>query len=339
MTPNEGGLRLGREATGATATFPQVSRPQTLDRAPAQSATAPPDRLRWWRLGCVAVMVGVVVAAGVVGAIALHTVVGQQLDTAAFAGAIHGQTLLWRFGHRVLDTMSIVLTALLIAIAIAALRRRWLLAVQAALVMGGASLTTELLKLVVLQRPNLLGAYTELANSLPSGHTTVAASAAVTAMLFTPRRGRPAAALLGAAYAAAVGVSTLTGRWHRPSDVVCALLVVGFWGALAALVATFQPPGASATQRPSGYRLALSVCFAVVVVAGLAAGWALLRTASVLPAAGVPTQLGRGSELVAYAGGGFGIVSVTALIFGLLLLLRDGPARRARRPSVPSTTP
>ncbi|SOD71479.1 PAP2 superfamily protein [Jatrophihabitans sp. GAS493] len=292
----------------------------------------------WWRLGCLALMLGSVAAFVVVAAIALHTVLGQQLDTASFQAAAHGQTLLWRFGHRVLDTMSIVLTALLVAVAIAALRRRWLLAAQAALVMGGASLTTELLKLVVLQRPNLLGAYTELANSLPSGHTTLAASAAVTAMLFAPRPARPLVALLGAAYTAAVGVSTLTGRWHRPSDVVCALLVVAFWGGLAALVASYET-GARAKRevggagrvprRSRGLPAVLVTCFGVAVATGAGAVFALLRTASVMPAGGVPTDLDRSSELLAYAGGALGIVSVTALVFALLLVLRERPGSAA----------
>ena len=46
-----------------------------------------------------------------------------------------------------------------------------------------------------------------------------------------PRRWRPVVAVAGAAYTGATGVSTLVGQWHRPSDVVAAILVVLAWSA------------------------------------------------------------------------------------------------------------
>ena len=63
-------------------------------------------------------------------------------------------------------------------------------------------------------------------NSLPSGHTTMAASAAAAVFLMVSPRWRPLAGFLGGSFAVATGVSTLINQWHRPADVVAAFLVV-----------------------------------------------------------------------------------------------------------------
>src|SRR6476660_9933969 len=64
-------------------------------------------------------------------------------------------------------------------------------------------------------------------NSLPSGHTTLAASAAAAVFLMVSPRWRPLAGFLGGSFAVATGVSTLINQWHRPADVVAAFFVVG----------------------------------------------------------------------------------------------------------------
>src|SRR5207245_1071112 len=101
-------------------------------------------------------------------------------------------------------------------------------AVGAVLLIVGANLTTQLLK-SVLVRP-VLGIDPERAaagNSLPSGHTTIAASVAVAVLLVVPAAVRGVSAVVGAVLTAAAGVATLSAGWHRSSDAVAALLVVG----------------------------------------------------------------------------------------------------------------
>src|SRR6185369_17388457 len=83
----------------------------------------------------------------------------------------------------------------------------------------GANLTTQLLKLAIT-RPDF-GVDPEreaVGNSLPSGHTAVAASVAVALVFVLPSRARGLGGILGAAFAGLAGVATLSAGWHRPSD-------------------------------------------------------------------------------------------------------------------------
>lgn len=91
--------------------------------------------------------------------------------------------------------------------------------------------TTQAFKRVWPQRPDLIDLAPEWsANSLPSGHTTMAASAAVAMFLAAAPRHRPAAGVLGAVWAAGWGGWIYAEGWHRPSDMVAAYLVVAAWG-------------------------------------------------------------------------------------------------------------
>ena len=248
---------------------------------------------------------------------------GQLLDQTAIRGADYGQGALWSLASPVLDVVSVsfVVLGLGTAMGIALLRRRWGLAVQVAFLVVGSNVTTQLVK-KVLDRPDLIG--TSNGNSLPSGHTTVAASVSVALLMAVPRRSRPVVALVGGAYTAATGVSTLVGEWHRPSDVVAAVLVVLAWGAL---VLAFTP-GSALDELPAGRSgaypgsVAVSVLLLVGgVLAALGAVWCLRE---VYPAAWRMTDL---AETTAYVGGALGVVAVTAVSFALLLLLRQATSR------------
>ena len=65
--------------------------------------------------------------------------------------------------------------------------------------------------------------------TFPSGHSTVAMSLALALVLVVPARLRVPVGLAGIAYAVLVGAATLTGAWHRPSDVLGAYLVTLAW--------------------------------------------------------------------------------------------------------------
>ena len=101
-------------------------------------------------------------------------------------------------------------------------------------------MTTEVLKLHILERPDLLDGVSRPWNTFPSGHSTVAMSLAVGAVLVAPRRLRGTVALAGVAYAAAVAGATVVTGWHRPSDTIGGGFVAVGWGAAVAaiLVAT-----------------------------------------------------------------------------------------------------
>ena len=73
----------------------------------------------------------------------------------------------------------------------------------------------------------------------PSGHTTIGMATAVAFVLVVPYRARGPAAVAGAIYATAVAASTLEAGWHRTSDALGGIFLVGGMAAwaCAALVA------------------------------------------------------------------------------------------------------
>ncbi len=172
----------------------------------------------------------------VVYVVAVHTSWGQRVDDAALEGRTHRTTVL-NATQDLLDTISIASLALgsMAIMVVAALRRRPHLAVTAGIVILGANVTTQVLKKVVLDRPDLVGRPDVLGmtNSFPSGHSTVAMSLAVALILVVPVRARWAAAIGGLAYATLVGAGTVTAGWHRPSDVIGAYLVVMVWAGIS----------------------------------------------------------------------------------------------------------
>ena len=69
-------------------------------------------------------------------------------------------------------------------------------------------------------------------NSAPSGHTAFAASAGAALFIAAPRALRPTIAVLAAMATCATGASTIINGWHRPADVISAILVVALWTVL-----------------------------------------------------------------------------------------------------------
>jgi membrane-associated phospholipid phosphatase len=245
---------------------------------------------------------------------------GQQLDFVAISGNSIGRVRLATLVHNTLNGISIVsLTAATIAIGFIALaRRRVALAVGVLLLIGGANATTQLLK-TLIYRPDL-GVDPERAaagNSLPSGHTTIAASVAVALVMVVPAKARGPAALLGAVFTSLAGVATLSAGWHRPSDAVAALLIVGSWAAVAGLfIVLAQRRRGDVSYGPSSR---YTTTFLSLVSLGLLLGAVLcLRlTDDVLTRA--VDDLSRRRLFVAYAGGALGIAGTAGLMIAAVL--------------------
>jgi membrane-associated phospholipid phosphatase len=185
----------------------------------------------------VAVVAGLGV--GLLYVAAVQTPLGQALEDLVLWGRPGDQEavdLAWR----ALATLNLAVAAAATAglAGIAAVLGRPFLAVAVIAGIVGANLTTQVLKEIVLDRPNLIGSGAfAYGNSFPSGHVTLAASLALGALLVAPRRLRSLVALAGAAYVSIVGISTLTAGWHRLADALGAMLVALAWtGAVAAAV-------------------------------------------------------------------------------------------------------
>ena len=176
--------------------------------------------------------------AGVVAWAALRTWTGQQLDESALQeadGVVDVRALPWL--SSALDVVPIA-TMLLVGLAILTLLLRTRRPLTAAVVIVVAALSlvsVQLLKLVVLSKPDL-GIQEATLNSFPSGHASLAAVAGLVWVLAVPVRARGWVALLGAGITSAVGTLTVVVGWHRPADVVAAILITSGWVTIGALL-------------------------------------------------------------------------------------------------------
>jgi membrane-associated phospholipid phosphatase len=141
------------------------------------------------------------------------------------------------------------------ACGIALLRGRSRDALAAVLVVAGANVTTQLLK-ILLAHPRVkaaVGGDPFEPNTFPSGHATAAASIAIAYAFVVPAALRDLTVTLGAAFALAVGCSVVVIGWHYPSDVLAGFLIAVGWGfaVLAAMraIAPRSPRGAGVNPR------------------------------------------------------------------------------------------
>lgn len=192
----------------------------------ARSSVAAPLCLAGLCLGALAltwVVAALVPAAHVKDAVALYDLTligGPRLDT-LMNGLLH-----------LLDPALYTLWGLLL-VAVALLRRRPRVALAVALVLSLAPLSAETLKPLLAHPHARVGVSEITAASWPSGHATAATVLVLCAVLVAPRRLRPLVAVLGATFAAVVGVSLLILAWHLPSDVLGGYLLATLWMALA----------------------------------------------------------------------------------------------------------
>jgi membrane-associated phospholipid phosphatase len=164
--------------------------------------------------------------------------------------------------------LSMVVGALLVA-AIALIRRRPALAVAS---VGSIVVTaglTQLLKNVVLERPELVDTdswYT--GGSFPSGHTAAAVSVVFALAMVVPGRARTVVLALGGAVVVLVGNLTMAASWHRASDVLGADLVALASASVACAWLTTRAQVGRAPKRPArrGVNRLLLVCSVIVVV-------------------------------------------------------------------------
>jgi membrane-associated phospholipid phosphatase len=278
---------------------------------------------RGWTAVWLIVMALVQVAAFLaVWRVAVHTEIGQWVDTVALTGNRIGQDRIDGPVDKLLNAMSVVslLGATAVIGFIALIRGRIALAITATLLIAGANVSTQLLK-YGLNRPDygLDPERAAVGNSLPSGHTTVAASVAVALMLVLPAKVRAVGAFLAAAYAAAAGVATLSAGWHRPSDAVAAYLVVGVWAALAGLVLLITQREQAQVAPGDAHRLAALLLAAAGVLALIASGLALSWLVE-LRGTG-PDELSRRPLFIGYAGSAAGIAGTMAVVMSLVLIV------------------
>ena len=210
---------------------------------------------------CVAASATAVASMAMLYLVAVRTLKGQIFERVAANGRSLQPLRVRGAAWILLDTISAgsLAAVLVVVVGVALWARRPRSARTAAVVVIGSVGSTELLKLVILTRPDL--AVVGDPNSFPSGHTTVAVSLVVACLFVVPPGRRGLVALVGTPYAIGIGIGTVIVGWHRPSDVLGAWLMVGAW-AFAALgvlhrrstvaSALVVDPGTRRDMRPRG---------------------------------------------------------------------------------------
>jgi membrane-associated phospholipid phosphatase len=215
---------------------------------------------------------------------------------------------------RLLDPLLYTLWAALL-VAIALLRGRPRMALAVTILAPAAPLTAEVLKPLLAHRHAYAAGYQWIgAASWPSGHSTAAMTLVVCALLVAPHRLRPTVAVLGSAFAIAVGISLLILAWHMPSDVLGGYLLAALYGSLA--VAALRAVERRQPRSEARWRSEDLLVPAVVVLAGtLAVGVGVLI---------------RAGQVASFAGDHHLLVAAAAIIAALAALISSALALALR---------
>ncbi len=291
-------------------------KPSTERGHPAWSigvmATSDEAQPRTWPLP-VAGALGALIALGVTFLAYVHTVTGQRAENGAVHQAQTGGLADPAFSYLLKGGMGTFLlgAVALFTLGVGVFRAKLIGAVTVVAVIGGSTLTTELLKEVLLERPDLYVTSVAGHNSFPSGHVTGAMAVLVALALVSPHRVRPFVLGGGSVVVAAVAVATVGLGWHRPSDTLGGCLVAALIGCL---VAAFAGPG-RVHPHPAWFLGALVVPSIVPLVGRVMLGSATtaaerLDDSLVIAAVGAPavalvlvallhgTELGRRAPVV-----------------------------------------
>ncbi|AXK46036.1 phosphatase PAP2 family protein [Brachybacterium saurashtrense] len=289
---------------------------------------------------CTAALVGLARAA-------VGTASGQRLDQLILSGAGAHQGPVSRYAELAVETVSVPVVAVLLGLAVllVLLRRRADLLLPLGVLVLGANLTTQVIKHLLVTREALAPNIDITPNSFPSGHTTLAATAMI-ALVLAGGRARVMLAPLGALWTLAAGIGTLVVGWHRPSDVVGAIVVAAAWTFLVLGAdglrersrrarAAARPghgrrrrsaePSAPTTSRAHRAELVCAALLGLGGAAGLAYG------ALSLASLGLPLDLrDTAQQLDAFIATSALIAGGTGSWLALTLLLRTPTSRRPR---------
>ncbi|WP_052209469.1 phosphatase PAP2 family protein [Kocuria sp. ZOR0020] len=225
-------------------------------------------------------------AAGGLAFYALRTVGGQWADELALQEGDQALNQLPTAWVPWIDLVPVLVCVLWGAVALlfAVGSRRWVPLLVGVVSGLGAVVSVQLLKREFLVKAPY-GIHETTMNSLPSGHTAAAATAAMIAVMTAPARWRGAVAFFGALTTAAAGISTVLNGWHRPMDAMVSVLVVACWAVVGALLLR-------CLIRPERYTSNLSVTtlvLGILLVLAAAGGLAAMQTVTIT---GLPLAAG-----------------------------------------------
>jgi PAP2 superfamily len=230
-----------------------------------------PLRERWLRWRSTAACVGV----GLLSTVALvwlgdrsqRTRLGQSLDQAGM-DVVAGDEETTRRLVGVLGNVSLgsIAIAVIVLIGTAVVRERYGAAAAAAALVVGANITTQAIKALTDRADH--GYLT--VESFPSGHATVVVSLVFAALLVAPDAARTTVSFVGSGAITVTAAATLVASWHRPSDIIGALLVSLAWGTAVLAVWSIVRGGMPGVAPARTHRI-FATTGVVLAVAGLLA--------------------------------------------------------------------
>jgi membrane-associated phospholipid phosphatase len=262
--------------------------------------------------------------------IAVRTQVGQRADEAALVGGSSAPERAQSGADRLLRFVSVgSLGAAVIALGALAWvwRRPWLIALPAAVVVASL-LATELFKLVILTRPELWPASIN-GNSYPSGHTAIATSLGLSAVLIAPERLRGLVAVVAALFAGGVGILVVTADWHRPSDPLGSYaLCLAITAAVVAALERWKGGEMAGARAEGPAPPSATILARRLEVAALVAGTLLFVGAVLLAALRYGPEVAWNRPHAAFLGSIAAILIAAGLTVGALLrALPEAPSR------------
>lgn len=172
-------------------------------------------------------------------ALAMVVVAGVALAALVLVGVVSGAgrdvdvrlMQAWAYDDLVIGPLGAVVSKSFVAVGIAVLvivalaRRRPRLAVAVPVLVGGATVTTHVMKNEVLAR-------VAPGSTMPSGHLTVVLSLLLAALVVAPVEWRNWLAGAAGFLGALCGIGVVIGTWHVPADVAAAAAVCLGWAGI-----------------------------------------------------------------------------------------------------------
>lgn len=259
---------------------------------------------------------------------------GQEIDDLAFEGraAVSAQATqrLERMLRTITEVSLFVLGGAIVLVALAQRRLRLVFVVGGC--MSAAVLTTEVLKLHVLTRPQYSDVQGITQNSYPSGHATIGMVLSLGMVMVTTTRWRRITTVFAVLLATAFGTAVLATGWHRPSDTLGAYGVALAWFAAGHAVLVwsditrpYRYGAASVADRPPSRVLLVGAALALFAFVS----FSLVRS---LDTDGLRTVAYAGAYVAAVV-----IIDVVGIGVVLFFAVLTGDRARIRRDAMLTT--
>lgn len=275
-------------------------------------------------LWCVAIAIVFLASAAFIWFISVQTVLGQSYEEMVIDGfGSHGTPSWLAFCLRPISvSMVVIVTSIIIALVsliVVCIRKRcWLLGQCAGIIILSAA--AEPLK-KILPRPMLISIEYLSANSAPSGHTLLITASCALLICAVSRVWRAWAAVAAAFISVLVELSLVAAHWHRVSDVLMSLLIVG-----AVTLIMLACTRSSGMDMPAYRRSSISVQIvgsSMITIGVLACLYALYLIWQILPGVDIFAQW---AASVSYVATYWLIIGVSLLVFGVIMVMRHSTA-------------